>query len=100
MSADNWTDCPKCLEGENKFREDWEIGLYNGSFDIDYRGQCQQCKFKIEFKHSEEVKNTLRESFRSCPKCGGISIATERRPDGDSICQECKYKGKTSLFDS
>lgn len=34
-----------------------------------------------------------------CPKCGSPDILTERRPDGDSTCQECGHKDKTSNFD-
>lgn len=38
------------------------------------------------------------EKIRSCPKCGGTKIMTERRIDGDSKCSECGYKDKTGNF--
>jgi hypothetical protein len=34
-----------------------------------------------------------------CPKCGSPDVRTERRPDGDSECQECGHKDKTANFD-
>lgn len=35
-----------------------------------------------------------------CPKCGSENIATERRPDGKSLClnQECKHEASTVNF--
>ncbi len=37
---------------------------------------------------------------RACPKCKSEDVATERRPDGDSVCQKCQYKGPTKEFDT
>lgn len=34
----------------------------------------------------------------ACPKCNSTKFKTERRPNGDSICLECGYKGKTFYF--
>lgn len=36
---------------------------------------------------------------RACPKCGETGVATERRPNGISICP-CGYQGPTSEFDT
>jgi len=94
MSADNWTQCPRCLkrravEVENKqtqldasygkvpldrfdsmrheletlktdkvdetFREDWEIGVFNGEFFVQYKGSCGTCNLRYEFKYEETV---------------------------------------------
>lgn len=33
-----------------------------------------------------------------CPHCDSTSIVTERRPDGNSYCQNCAYNGKTVEF--
>ena len=33
-----------------------------------------------------------------CPKCKNNTVTTERRPDGDSVCQNCNYKDKTKNF--
>lgn len=38
------------------------------------------------------------EKIRSCPKCQGTNIVTEKRIDGDSQCQDCNYKDKTGNF--
>lgn len=51
MSADNWTVCPFCQEKEGPtndmltFREDWEIGLIEGTTEvfIKYAGRCEKC---------------------------------------------------------
>jgi hypothetical protein len=53
MSADNWTKCPKC---GHDFREDYEIGILDGEFEVIYRGSCGTyrepgCGFKFEFNH-------------------------------------------------
>lgn len=37
--------------------------------------------------------------MRKCPKCSSTNYMTERRPDGDSTCEACDYKGKTTEFD-
>ena len=37
---------------------------------------------------------------RACPDCDSESVATERRPDGDSICSDCGYKDRTIEFDT
>jgi len=67
MSADNWTACPKCTDPEEwsdiehneagEFREDYEIGIHNGKFFIDYHGQCQneQCGYTKTFKTEEII---------------------------------------------
>lgn len=36
-----------------------------------------------------------------CPKCGAANyILVERRPDGDAECTSCKYKGKSTEFET
>lgn len=35
---------------------------------------------------------------RVCPNCGCDSISTERRPNGNSTCSNCKMHTKTSVF--
>ena len=61
MSADNWAECPKCGEGNDvyrhslPFREDYEIGVYDGKFKIYYRGRCECCGFCKSFNHTEPV---------------------------------------------
>lgn len=61
MSADNWTDCPKCkseageageagnYQGET-FREDYGIGgAEDGELHIDYSGECSECGLSLTF---------------------------------------------------
>ncbi len=51
MSANNWTNCPRCPGPEDSltWREDYEIGVDGGVFLIDYRGHCTACKHGIVF---------------------------------------------------
>jgi len=35
---------------------------------------------------------------RKCPICGSTYVKTERRPDGDSECVDCKHKANTEEF--
>lgn len=45
---------------------------------------------------SKDADNLLR-----CPNCASVNgFETERRPDGDTTCMRCKYKGKTTEFDA
>jgi hypothetical protein len=99
MSADNWTQCPRCKEKNERLadekeitarnsygkvsaenfdelreqakafrkaitsddafcsslREDYEIGIYSGKFEVSYSGQCQTCGFDFTYKYAEEV---------------------------------------------
>ena len=94
MSADNWTQCPRCLkrramevenketevgaaygnvtverfdqmraeleslktdEVDNTFREDYEIGVFDGEFFVQYKGACGTCNLRHEFKYEQDV---------------------------------------------
>ena len=49
----------KILEESNeepscKLREDYEIGIFQGQFEVSYKGQCENCGF--EFRHSFKKK--------------------------------------------
>ena len=62
MSADSWAECPKCGKGKTPgisepVREDYEIGIYNGEFFINYSGVCSEseCDFEKHFKHTEKL---------------------------------------------
>jgi hypothetical protein len=84
MSADNWTICPKCKkekDGKAKvseeaynhlknktvneirysttsdytFREDYEIGVYENEFTVDYNGSCSKCNFEYSYSHREII---------------------------------------------
>lgn len=60
MSADNWTKCPRCKDGD--FREDWEVGLSDPEDEenpgwaggdqpviaFNYSGECQSCDLSIK----------------------------------------------------
>jgi hypothetical protein len=44
-------------EEENTFREDYDLGVTDsGEFYISYRGGCEVCGLRHEFKHSEQLK--------------------------------------------
>jgi hypothetical protein len=99
MSADNWTQCPKCfvsnrekadtaenlaalaygripveeylkkrdetasfrkaISSDDEFtstlREDYEIGIYSGSFHVNYRAGCSTCGFSFEYKREGKL---------------------------------------------
>jgi hypothetical protein len=98
MSADNWTQCPRCYitnhakadekdasvrgqygkVSEDQFlrlrdeaisfrkalfdsqfcetlREDYEIGIQDGEFDIFYRGHCDTCGFNFSYKYNQKA---------------------------------------------
>jgi hypothetical protein len=65
VSADNWTACPQCKRNQQQeqdlserdytFREDYEIGLFNDELFISYTGECQDCGFRVTFKHTKSV---------------------------------------------
>jgi len=40
----------------NTLREDYEIGIYDGVFDVSYRGHCPKCGFTKEFTHTETLE--------------------------------------------
>lgn len=37
-------------------REDYEIGIWNGIFEIIYTSSCNVCGFQYKFKSSEQLK--------------------------------------------
>lgn len=45
-------------EREDTFtlREDYEIGVYNGKFEVNFGASCNKCGWQHNFKHSEELK--------------------------------------------
>lgn len=94
MSADNWTQCPRCTETYHaeckrlyneidarygqvpieefdefrkqvedfiqkgvdfQFREDYGMGVDEGTFYVEYRGFCRTCGLKFSFNHEEKV---------------------------------------------
>lgn len=42
-------------EPEYQFREDYEIGVHEGQFSINYRGSCRVCDLSVSFVHEETV---------------------------------------------
>ena len=40
---------------DSTFREDYEIGVYEGKFFVSYHGECQECKLKHVFKHEQAI---------------------------------------------
>lgn len=60
IPAAEWTKLNRKANEPVKFddtlREDYETGIYNGVFSVDYHGSCDRCGFKFSFKHEEQVK--------------------------------------------
>ncbi len=62
MSADNWTQCPRC--GKD-FREDYELGVDSEAkeFFVNYRGSCGTirepgCGYQFKFKTQKPLDIT------------------------------------------
>ena len=59
MSAEGWADCPKCKQ-KDVVREDYEQGILNDEYFVDYKAKCYTCDFKHEFHHKEKVNYNNR----------------------------------------
>ncbi len=58
MSADRWTECPKC---GGDLREDYDIGVEGDTFQVSFRASCGHwrkpgCGFSFAFEASEGLK--------------------------------------------
>lgn len=56
-----------------------------------------KCRSYHCYKYVKEG-NTIMDKKGKCPRCGSESFATERRPNGDSVCSKCNFSGKTTEF--
>jgi hypothetical protein len=79
--ADRYSYCPICTKSLNKklkegygklpeaeykqiqnqlhalgytVREDYEMGIHDGAFFVDYHGKCSECGFTHKFNHEEQ----------------------------------------------
>jgi hypothetical protein len=43
---------------KNTLREDYEIGIHKGEFEMSYGCSCSKCGFEYYYDYSEEVKIT------------------------------------------
>ena len=51
MSADNWTECPRCESEDTTFREDYEFyGAETGTVSYTYSGYCRECELLVTFE--------------------------------------------------
>jgi predicted Zn-ribbon and HTH transcriptional regulator len=63
MSADNWTECPKCKNeslqkqgaSETPLREDYEFYLEGFTLYIIYSCSCTDCGFEFKYKNQIEI---------------------------------------------
>jgi hypothetical protein len=54
VSADKWTTCPKC-GAVDELREDYEIGIYENCFEVNFGAKCQKCDFDFSFKCKSDI---------------------------------------------
>lgn len=40
---------------QNTLRENWELGITGGSFEVNYHASCRNCLFKYDYKHEEKA---------------------------------------------
>ena len=45
----------EAFELPDSLREDYEIGLSDGKFYVDYRCQCGECGFEFRYRHEERL---------------------------------------------
>jgi hypothetical protein len=41
---------------KNTLREDYEIGIHKGEFEVSYYGSCSHCNFNYSYSYSEKIK--------------------------------------------
>lgn len=46
-------------EPEQTLREDYEIGVSDGVFEVDYRAHCSKCQWSYAFKHDAIAERGL-----------------------------------------
>ena len=60
IPRDEYTEVVRDSEREYRprstLREDYEIGIRNGVFEVGYRAECEVCGLSHEFHHKEVVK--------------------------------------------
>ena len=102
MSADNWTECPKCNipwtanDFEKKqFREDFSIGIENGIFKINYQGKCETCGFQHEFKHQKLLNASIAPPEPTESHSNGDLIAafhtTHQYTEADQLARQAGF---------
>lgn len=67
MSADNWGTCPRCGKHET-LREDYEIGIRGGQFEVIYSGRCiyehrqPGCGFEFRYNYRQAAGSAVTQS--------------------------------------
>ncbi len=46
--------------GGDTLREDYEIGIWCGEFEVSYQASCEVCGFKFEYKFNRSIENDSR----------------------------------------
>lgn len=61
VSADEYLELIKTAnieyEPEYTLREDYELGIFDGEFYVNYHGNCQICGFNFKHSYKEVIKN-------------------------------------------
>lgn len=58
MSADNWTNCPKCSikdDGKRNLREDYECYTEGGEVFIKYKCSCKDCDLLYVYEYTDTI---------------------------------------------
>jgi transcription elongation factor Elf1 len=42
---------------DDTLKEDYEQGIDNGVYSVNYSAHCKKCGFKFDYKHEEEIGN-------------------------------------------
>lgn len=65
---------------------------------IEHNADIERLKNKYHDIEKEYYKLKRKDKMIKCPECNSENITTEKRPNGNSICQDCGYGGSSILF--
>jgi len=85
MSAERWTICPKCRNGQRTLAHYYGIGVNEeGEFIVDYGCRCDECGFEFIYGYNQTCKindrkpisaltlNLEREVIEVLPRPGAV----------------------------
>lgn len=89
----------EAAEPEQTLREDYEIGIHNGAFDVSYRGGCEKCGFEHTFKHNTPLYPDA-ESVMSDPTDAPTPAKRiqRKRTKGWKMPKGAIYVGRPTVF--
>jgi hypothetical protein len=76
VSMDEFISLVEKLSGkqhlEETLREDYQLGVGNGTFQLNYHCHCDRCGFEFEYKHKESIPLEQSDEKENC----GVGVST------------------------